>query len=220
MNKLNRFWEDTGGDAVVEASILFPIIIMIFAGLVLLSMYMPTQAALQRATQYTATAIATERSDTWLFYDENSENDIFYRWADSKEELSNVYVDVINSVRSGNDGSRAEAMVRNVEKNGISSTEGDLIVEYGINNYGIYKEIIVTATRMIPMPVDLSFVGFPVEIPITVTSTAVVQNGDEFVRNIDIAGDLLKYADEKYSISENFESVGKFLSKFGEFMGW
>ena len=77
MKHLNRLWRDTRGDAVVEATILFPIIIMIFAGLVLLAMYLPTRAALQRATQYAATAIATERSDTWLRHDPDA---LAYYW--------------------------------------------------------------------------------------------------------------------------------------------
>ena len=69
LKTMKALWRDDKGDAVVEATILFPIIIMIFAGLVLLSMYLPTRANLQRATQYAATAMATERSDTWLRHD-------------------------------------------------------------------------------------------------------------------------------------------------------
>ena len=55
--------EDTRGDAVVEAAMLFPIIILICAALVLLSIYMPLRAAMQRSTQYAATAIATIGED-------------------------------------------------------------------------------------------------------------------------------------------------------------
>ena len=51
---------DTRGYAVVEATILFPIMMMIFAGLMLLAVYLPNRAVLQRATQYAATAMATK----------------------------------------------------------------------------------------------------------------------------------------------------------------
>ena len=44
MKQRMHFWKDTRGYAVVEATILFPIILMSFAGLVLLSMYLPTRA--------------------------------------------------------------------------------------------------------------------------------------------------------------------------------
>ena len=99
MKHLNCLWRDTRGDAVVEATILFPIIIMIFAGLVLLAMYLPTRAALQRATQYAATAIATERSDTWLRHDPDA---LEYYWIHDKDELGNVYGSVLGSLTGNN----------------------------------------------------------------------------------------------------------------------
>ena len=92
-------------------------------------------------------------------------------------------------------------------------------MEYGIVNYIIYKEIVVTATRTITMPVDLSFVMFPNEIDITVTSTAVVQNGDEFVRNMDLAADFMVYIAEKYELEETFDAVKELCGKFGDILG-
>lgn len=216
MIELKKFIRDINAEAVVEATILFPIMIMIFAGLVLLSMYLPTRATLQRATQYAATALATENSDTWLFFDENS---MTYYWSADKSELDSVYVTVIKSFLSNYDEDKAEKIVREVEKNSVSSKAGDLEVNSKLVNYIIYKEIIVTATRTIPVPVDLSFVGFPKEIPIIVTSSAVVQDGDEFVRNMDIAVDLAEYADNKYNISETFSGVKEFFVKFKDFIG-
>ena len=55
--------KNTNAHAVVEATILFPIIMLVFAGLFLLSVYLPTRAILQRATQYAADGIATARSE-------------------------------------------------------------------------------------------------------------------------------------------------------------
>lgn len=40
MRHLNQLWRDSRGDAVVEAAMLFPIMILICAALVLLSIYM------------------------------------------------------------------------------------------------------------------------------------------------------------------------------------
>lgn len=217
LNKLKNFIKDTSGDAVVEATILFPVLIMIFAGLVLLSMYLPTRAVLQQATQYAATAIATEKSDTWIFFDENN---MEYYFEKDKSRLDNVYITLIKSILLNDDKQKSKTIVENIENSKISTTSGDLKIEFGIINYIIYKEIIVTATRTIPSVVNLSFVGFPKEIPITVTSIAVVQNGDEFVRNMDIAVDLTKYIDDKYNISEVFSGVTDFLDKFKSVFGW
>lgn len=206
--------DSTAGYAVVEATILFPIIMMIFAGIILLAMYLPTRSALQRATQYAATALATEQSDTWLEFDvERME----YDWITKKNELPNVYVALVSSFFKGDTAQKAETIVRNMENNGITRTVGELTVSCEIHNYVVYKELAITATRTIPIPVDLSFVGFPTEIPITVTSTAVVQNGEEFVRNIDIAADFISYLQEKYDLS--FDRLSEYINKAWSFLG-
>ena len=193
-------------------------IIMVFAGLVLLAMYLPTRAALQQATQYAATAIATERSDTWLRHDPDS---MTYYWETERSALGSVYGAVLGALTGNNrdDADNAEQAVINMEANGVLEPAGELSVEYGVVNYIVYKEIVVTATRTIPMPVDLSFVGFPSEIPVTVTSTAVVQNGDEFVRNMDLARDLTLFLAEKFNLTDMLDGVAELGEKFTGFLG-
>lgn len=214
MKQQNHFWRSDRGDAVVEAAILFPIILMIFAALVLLAMYMPTRAVLQQATQYTATALATEQSDTWITFDEDN---MRYVWETDKGELSNVYVAVIRSFFQGDIQERAETIVTKLESNSLVSKQGTLTVDCRVVNYIFYKELSVTATRTIPLPVNLSFIKFPTEIPVTVTSTAIVQNGDEFVRNMDIAAEFISYLNDKYNLQ--FEKLGAWLDKAWSYLG-
>ena len=128
---------------------------------------------------------------------------------------------VLGAVRGifRDDADNAEQAVINMEANGVLEPAGELSVEYGVVNYIVYKEIVVTATRTIPMPVDLSFVGFPSEIPVTVTSTAVVQNGDEFVRNMDLARDLTLFLAEKFNLTDMLDGVAELGEKFTGFLG-
>ena len=207
--------KDTNGDAAVEAAILFPIMIMIFAALVLLAMYLPTRAALQRATQYAATAIATEKSDSWLFYDQGA---MSYDWEKNISNLANVYAGLLSSDNNIQD--KGEAMVSKLEEQSLSSKAGVLEVKCYVENKMIYKEIVIKATRTFTSPIDLSFVKFPKTIPVTVTSTAVVQNGDEFVRSIDIAADFTKYLAEKYHLDNITDGISSFGSKVSSFLGW
>ncbi|GHU93302.1 hypothetical protein FACS1894208_02560 [Clostridia bacterium] len=225
MKKLKRFWRNEGGDAVIEATFLFPVMVLIFFALVLLSVYLPSRAILQRATQYTATAIATERSDTWLYYDESS---MAYGWDTDRSDLDNVYIAAIKSVLSNSNSDKAQTIVKKAENRVVltpagenGSFDGNLQISFGVVNYIVYKEIIVTAARTIPMPLNLSMIRFPKEIPITVTSTAVVQNGDEFVRNIDIAVDFVAYIDEQLGISSSgvFQTFSDIMGKVTNFLG-
>ncbi|MCL2539450.1 MAG: pilus assembly protein [Oscillospiraceae bacterium] len=202
MKCIKRFIGDTGGDAVVEAAILFPIMFMIFAGLVLLSFYLPVRATLQRATQQAVTAIATEKSDIWLAFDENA-----MRFTE-KAGAENVYSALARGLLTNQDRYKAETIVRNMENRSIVKTPGETIVECGAVNYLIYKEITVTATRTIPVPVDLSFVGFPKVIVITASSTAVIQDVDGFIRDIGLINDVLPYLDWNLSdISRLFTAI-------------
>ena len=212
---LKRVANDSRADAVVEAAILFPVIILIFAALVMLAVYLPTRAALQRATQYTATALAVEKSDTWLFFDENA---MSYYWETDKKRLENVYVGLFTGVRSA--ASRGEQMVAAVEGQGISAKSGELSVSCYLLNQFVYKEVVVTASREYTTPVDLSLIGFPRNLTITATSTAVVQNGEEFIRNIDLATDFISFVVKKFKLTKVTDVISSNWQKVESFMGW
>lgn len=204
MKRIREFWHDTSGDMVVEATILFPIMIMIFAGLVLLAMYLPQRAMLQEAAQVAAVAIATERSDTWIEFNNNA----VYRRA-VLTAGDNVYLSAFRRP----DGTKAESIVRNFATRGFVSAPGQIVVDYDIKNFVIYQEVIVTVTQNIPMPVNLLFIGFPDNITLTQEARAVVQNGDEFVRNIDIAKDMVLWLDNKFNVSGGLKGA---LDKAGD----
>jgi hypothetical protein len=210
-----RFIKDTNGDAVVEATILFPIMIMIFAALVLLAVFLPARALLQRATQYAATAIATELSDTWLFF---GEEDMSYYWETEKSRLANVYIDIFSG--TGNVQSKGDHITSYIESLGISSKMGELNVESYVVDRVFYKEIVVTATRYFPITTGLSFIRFPDFIPVTATSTAVVQNADEFVRSVDIASDFIDFIIEKYDLHDIADTISTFGGKVASLLGW
>jgi len=208
---------DLRGDAVVEATVLFPVMTMIFAALVLLAIYMPSRAVLQRATQYAATALATELSDTWLFFNEN--NMVYYRHTD-KRQLQNVYAGLFEGFNNDLIQTRSEIIVTHIEKKGISVKAGLLKVDGYITDNILYKEVVVTATREIPIAVDLSFIGFPKIIPVTATSSAVALNAEEFIRNIDIAGDFASYIASIYGLNNIIDAISSFGSRIAGLLGW
>ena len=207
--------DDTSGDAIVEATILFPVMIMVFAALVLLAIFLPARAVLQHATQYAATALATELSDTWLFFNESN---MEYFRPNDKRYLKNVYADLFSNVEDIQ--SKGESIVTSIESQSISSKAGQLNVDCYIINNILYKEIVVTASREFPMPVDLSFIGFPQSIIVTSTSTAAVQNADEFIRNIDIASDFAEYIEKKYNLQNITNAISSFGDRVVGLLGW
>ena len=221
-SKIKVFMRNNDGLAVVEATFVFPIMFMVFFALVMLAFYLPQRAMLQRATQFAATSIATEMSDTWIYYDADAQK--MARYGDHKalqRGKGGVYKTLFNSMFGGSvDG--GEGIVKNVDQNENIPmiANGELKVECELINYIVYKEVAVTATRSIPILVDFSAIKFPKEVVLTVTSKAVVQNGDEFVRNLDLAADVVKWTAEKYpAVGTFFEKIDEVGSKINGFFG-
>ncbi|MDR2904222.1 MAG: pilus assembly protein [Clostridiales bacterium] len=223
-NNRQSFLHNSDGFAVVEAAFAFPVMFMVFFALVMLALYLPQRAMLQRATQFAATAVATEISDTWVYYDADSQSYKRYKNHDSLRNLNSgkggVYVTLFKSVFDSGSGN-AEAIMRGLDEreNVPVIANGELTVECALVNYVVYKKVVVTATRSIPVPVDFSVIKFPRSIDLVVTSTAVVQNGDEFIRNVDLAVDFTKWAAEKLNIDldgifSKFKDAGDKISGF------
>lgn len=216
MRKACRFARDIRGDAVVEATILFPIMTMIFAVLVLLAIYLPSQALLQQSTQYAATALATEISDTWLTFD--AEN-MSYRWETDKRSLPNVFESLFISHR-GRIYENGPKITEAMESRNLSARTGELLVISRLSNAIIYKEITVEAYKTYRMPVTLTFVGFPKEIVLSASSTSVVQNADEFIRNVDIAADFANFVIEKFELGDITQCFDSLNETVKSIFGW
>ena len=215
MANVRGFIKDISGDAIVEAAILFPLIIMIFGGMVLLSAYLPIKSSLQRATQQAATAIATEKSDTWLFYDDAA---MRYVWETQRSHLTNVYLAM--GTDSGYLLDKSERIVANVEKKAFGANFGSLSVECSIVNNLLYMEVLVTAIKTIPVPSIMPLVGLPKSIAITVTSTAVVQNADEFIRNIDLGSGLVRFITNGSNKTDVFSNISPSVSRVTKLLGF
>ena len=218
MNICSRLKRDTNGYVVVEAAILFPVIIMIFAALVLLSMYLPQRAVLQEAAQAAAVAIATERGDTWIAFDMNGDRIERY----NQPRQPNVYADFIRNVFFNRSGGRlkAEGIVETLAAKGFMSATDGISIEYDAINYIIYQEVIVNVSQSIPMPVNLSFIGFPEKITLTQEARAVVQNGDEFTRDVDIAKDMVIWLEKKFGSGETFRGALDKIGDIGSIFGF
>ena len=196
----------SGGFAIIEATPVFPTMFMVFLCLILVAIYLPQRAMLQRATQLAATAIAAEMGDTWVNYDSET---LSYRRYSSFGQLpgfKKVYTGLFNS-NTSEMASKALAVVRKADaaENLPLIANGELTVKCDIVNYLIYKEIVVTSTRVITVPVNFAFIRFPEVIELSVTAKATVKDGDGFVRNVDMGVSFLAWL--QYYFGTGLEKV-------------
>jgi len=226
LKKHNGILRSDCGYAVVEATILFPIMIMLFFTMVLLATYLPQRTILQEAAQAAAVAIATENSDTYVAFDEDGQRvekeypqRVFEKNGQFNKEYFNrsVYGAAIDGMWLTKEEAEAKAasIVEHYAGKGVFAVPGKIDVQCSTTNYVIYQEVCVTVTQTIPVPVNFSFIGIPSELTLVQEAKAVVQNGDEFIRNVDIVKDLGIWAADEFGVSEKL-SESKLLDKLGE----
>ena len=195
-----------GGFAVIEAAVVFPIMFMVFLALVMLAIYLPQRAMLQRSTQLAATAIATEMGDTWIYFDSDT---LSYGRYTKTSQLPGIYTALFNT-NTGGLANKAVGIARKAdEKENIPLiANGELTVSCEIINYAIYREIVVTSTRAIKIPVDFSAISFPDTLEMSVTAKAVVKDGDDFVRNVDLGVSFLAWLNQQCGGYDMLDAFG------------
>ena len=194
---------DTRGDAVVEATILFPIMLMIFAAMVMLSMYLPQSAVLQRAVQYAAESLALERSDVGYRFNEDSmsvewdynlHNSVIGHFTGTNKVTNSPWYRMFGWFfeGSGDWEDRAKIIIDKVVGASVTMTNAPINVTVDVRKTVLYSEIEVKAIQEIPIPIDFSFIGFPKIIKVEKTALYMIPDGDTYIRNVD---DVFLYAE-------------------------
>ena len=88
-----------------------------------------------------------------------------------------------------------------------------------VKNYVIYKEITATAKQTVQPAIKLSVVGGSDSLEIVCTSSVVISDGDEFIRNTDFAIDLVKETKVGEMAGQMVDKVAGFYNKFKEKFG-
>ena len=206
-NTLKRIQYDEAGDAVVEATILFPIIIMIFFAFILLAMYLPTSVALQRSVQKAALIASAHRSDLGYTY-EISNNSAGVNWEGFKQE--NVYTYMGRGFNK--EIEIAEKIVKKYAADALYEGQDLRIsVKEDINDK---RYLIITAEQTLIMPFDFPFLPISNKIELKKSARVMNRDADEFIRNMDIVYDLVIKKTDK--IKETLGDMSKFLDVFNE----
>ena len=83
-------------------------------------------------------------------------------------------------------------------------------------NYVVYKTITATATQTVTPAISLKMVGGRDTITISATATAVVTNGDDFIRNTDFVVDVVSKTKLGQKASELADKAKGFYDQFKE----
>ena len=202
---LKRFMCDENADAVVEATILFPIMIMIFFAFILLAMYLPTSVALQRSVQKAALIASAQRSDLGYTYDlANDRAGIDFE----KLRQENVYTYMGRGF--DDEISNAEKIVKKYVADALYLGK-DLQITVAPDPTD-KRYIIITAEQSLKMPFEFPFLPISNEISLQKSARIMNRDADEFIRSMDIVYDLVIKKSDK--VKETLGDISDFLNVF------
>lgn len=217
---MREFHKSERGLAVVEATILLPFCIIMVIAVYYASIFMCQRANLQANLQNA------------LIYYKNVESDT-YVTANSTMDYSNSSNTVI-AVGSGYSTPQElfpyrffgmkfnkagfESFFRSVCGHMFFDTGDNVVLEVDKTNFVIYKTITATATQTVQPAISLSMLGLSNEIVISVTGEVVVNDADDFIRNVDFVIDIINetWLGQKASgmVDQAVEWYNKFKAKF------
>ncbi len=88
-----------------------------------------------------------------------------------------------------------------------------------VTNYVVYKEITATAKQTVKPAISFKLLGLPDTVEISCTSSVVITNGDDFIRNIDFAVDIVEDTKIGQAAGQFVDKVKNFYDKFKEKFG-
>jgi len=208
MKKMNLKSEK--GEAVIEATLIYPIVFFVTAFIILLGLYEMQGVLEYSCAQYIAnytSRLITEPG--YENYGEINNNNIDFKsvdaFRDDKDKFSaHIYRRInYNGVQKNAMQNKLEGMVSGSKLLKIDNTNCSVKFKRTILN----TTVIVTVEDSITMPGFLNYIGLDNKWQRSVTATAVVTDPAEFIRNFDMAQDAVTYVLDKLGLGDKIEPL-------------
>ena len=222
MIRLKRFAEDQNGAAsVVEATLIYPIVIMTVVLMIYIGVYMLETSLLKDMAG--KTAVMSGRTISFPGY--NELGDIYsgqpdFAWSDdgpSIGQINNAYNKSVpyRYIILGDADSRfRNAAEKFASELVFSSDSPECTID--VKRHVLSRRIIVNIKKKVSMPQIFKYLRINDNYNINVSASAITYDPAEFIRNTDITVNFAGYLAEKFNFSDKLSSVCKKLSGFIE----
>ena len=205
------------GEAVIEATLVYPIVFFIVGFIILFGLYEMQGVLEYSCAQYIAsytTRLITEPG--YENYGEINDNDIDFKSVnkfsnDEKKFSANMYRRINNNkISKDKMKEKLENMVNSSKLLKIDNTECIVNLKRSLLN----TTIVVTVKDNLKMPDFLKYIGLDNNWSRSVMATSVVTDPAEFIRNLDMAQDVINYILDKLGLSGRLETLINKVSGF------
>lgn len=223
---MKKIEKNESGHTIVEATIVYPVTILVFFVLLYASLFLCQRANLQANLEDALIYYKHVNSDTYvtagseLSFEANGE-EIFAvgNQYESPKKLD-PYRHIFHTLTGGNlSSSNFASFFRSAYGHMFFDDGSNVQVTLKENDYLIYRKLTATAKQTVESPINISFVGATNTVDITAQATVVVVDGDNMIRDIDFAGDILEDTRLGKAASGVAEKAVGFYNKFKEKFG-
>lgn len=191
------------GSVIIEFSLIFPIIFITIVGLLMTTLHLYQTTRLQVTAQLVADECANYYSNPKLFSEKN-DNDP-YRYLFGFNANKKMFEKKVNELVNLSYDQNGTAVLSNI---------GEANINVNFNGFLFYKKVNVEIKQEVSFPINLSAIGIPNTYTINVTATALVNDPDEFIRNIDLVSRITNDCFD-IEVSELGPKLNQFLEKLG-----
>lgn len=233
MRKMKHIQSDNGA-IMVEATIYMPLVLCTVMALLYLALFNMQEYLLMYQAQRVSSVAA--REEAYLGYDAfemGSDNEIDFSWGEGggpsledlslyyesyTDQLTDIYRElgtVLSIAGAGNEdgGSYTSRFGESVRQSALIALGTVSAPEVEIDTGFWGTDIEVTIMHSLPLPGVMAYLGYDGDTTIQTAAYTYSVNPSEFVRNVDLASDLVSYIMEKCGLSKSY---GEFLDKTGE----
>ncbi|MDE6925577.1 MAG: hypothetical protein K2O97_04085 [Acetatifactor sp.] len=188
---MRRFGKSEQGTAMVEATLMLPFCMIMIVGVLYAALYLCQKANIQSDLETALLYYKAAESDTYveaktqMEYDGNGLEAVGSNYGTVR--YLNPYRFFFMKFKEGD----YRSFFRSICGHMFFDTGDNVSITAQRHNYVFYKTIEATATQTVKPPVNLSWVGGPEKMIIEVTGEIVINDGDDFIRNVDFAIDML-----------------------------
>lgn len=221
------------GAIVVEASIYMPLVLCTVMALLYLALFNMQEYMLMYHAQKIASVVS--REEAYLGYEEfkmGENNEADFSWGEGNvpsaavvtsyytahhHRMSDLYREIGRGLPIGEESDYSSRFSGAVRESALIALGNISSPEVQIDRGFLGTDINVTIAHGIPVPGALKYLGYGGNTTLRVAAYSYSVNPSEFVRNVDLAVDLISYIMDKLEMSKDYhaflDQVDKTLSK-------
>lgn len=214
----NFFRDERGAVSVIEAALIYPVVILTVAVTLYIGIYIYETALLKDKAEITAVQAA--KSISFAGYDEltgekdSISDELLPGQVNSAYEDNKPYRYIVKGEVSGQFSKNASDYASGLI---ISSDSVECDIE--IKRHLLNREVNVTIRKNISMPQLFSILGMNSQYGIHVSASALTADPAEFIRNTDFTVNTVTYLTERFHVTEKLapmrEKITGLLRRFG-----